>query len=107
MDVLRDSFPARQLRVRPLACFSACFLIGLIAALRWCVPGWACAGVAALGGMALLALRFGRRTGAIALILLALALGMGRMTLARASFPTVYVILTLFSAFLRIFRFSF
>ena len=89
MDRWHHSFPARQARVRPLACFSLAFLLGLAIARRWTPPLiWCAAGLAAalLAAFALMRLR--RRAGAV-LLLCGLLLGMGRMTLALHAVPGV------------------
>ena len=89
MERWRRSFPARQLRARPLACFSAAFLIGLIIARQWTPPLGLCAGVCGLAALAAVGLRFARRRTAAMLMLVGLLLGMARMSAAVAAFPAV------------------
>ena len=89
MRPLKRGFIRRQVRARPLASFAAVFLIGLCAAKRWPVPLAAslCGGALALTAMLALGLR--RRRFDAAVLLLALCLGMARMTLALDAVPPV------------------
>ncbi len=84
MNRWRDSFPARQARVRPLACFSVSALIGMIAARARAVPVGGClaACLVVLGVIVVQRLRHRR---ALALVmLLGLCLGGLRMSAALA-----------------------
>ena len=83
------SFPARQLRVRPLACFALVFLLGLIFADRWTPSIECCAITLAAALIAVCALAIARRRLAAALLLVGFAAGMGRMTLAQQAVPRV------------------
>ena len=82
-----DFFIRRQCRARPLACASAAFLLGLIAARRHPLPALVCLGAfAALAALGI-ALRSRRRAVAACLLLAAFAAGMGRMALALDAVP--------------------
>ena len=85
----RQSFPARQLRVRPLACLALAFLLGLLSAYRWHMPWPVClaGGLVAAGWTASSALR--HRRAAAALLLAGALLGMARMSLALEAIPAV------------------
>ena len=82
-------FARRQVRARPLASFAVAFLIGLCGAKRWVVPLPASLAAAMAAAVAAVLLRrVGRRAG-IAVMLLAVCLGMARMTLALDAVPLV------------------
>lgn len=81
------SFLPRQFRARPLACVSAAFLLGLIAAKRWSVPALAAFGVCAMLALLATLLRKYRRALAALTLLAAFAAGMGRMALAVDAVP--------------------
>ncbi|MBR0367707.1 MAG: DNA internalization-related competence protein ComEC/Rec2 [Clostridia bacterium] len=84
MDGWRDSLPARQARVRPLACFSASALIGMIMARAFAVPPMICL-AACVAASCLIAIRRLRHRRALALVmLLGLCLGGLRMSAALA-----------------------
>ena len=75
-------FVLRQVRARPLACFTIAFVLGLLLRRRVAVPTLGCAGaLAALVGLSV-AFRKRRRVAAALLLLVGLAAGMGRMGLA-------------------------
>ena len=82
MSPSKRRFPVRQLIARPLACFTALFMAGILTVLRLAPPGWVSpVGIAfALMLAALLRLR-GKRC-AVAMLLLGYFLGMGRASLA-------------------------
>ena len=89
MDRWRNSFPARQARVRPLASFSATALLGMLAARAQALPVGGClaACVFVLGLIVVWRLRHRR---ALALLMLfGLCLGGLRMSAALAAFPEV------------------
>ena len=75
-------FALRQVRARPLACFTVAFVLGLLLRQRLAAPTAACAlGCAALVPLGI-ALRGRRRIAAALLLLIGLTAGMGRMGLA-------------------------
>ena len=84
-----DPFPLRQASARPLAVFSAAFLIGLIAAKARPLPAALCA--ALLGGAALLCALARRKRWVFAacLVLAGVAAGLLRMALALDAIPVV------------------
>ena len=83
-------FFRRQVKARPLACFSVAFLAGLIIALKWRFSTPACAAVCAGFLAATIALRIGRRrVFAWAMLGFALFAGMTRQSLARGAVPDV------------------
>ena len=87
----RDSrFIPRQLRARPLACFSVAFLAGLIVARQRVVPlaAWAACTGLLLAVFVVLASQRKRCAGAV-LMLLAVALGGCRMELAEHAIPAL------------------
>ncbi len=84
-----DFFIFRQAHARPLACFVAAFLMGLLAAKGRPLPLWACLGaLAALAALAV-ALRTRRRAFALLLLAVGFAAGMARMELALDALPAV------------------
>ncbi len=85
----REWFPLRQAEARPLACFAAAFLMGLLSARSHPLPVAAClAALAALAALCVL-LRDRRRLFALCLVLAGFAAGMARMTLALDAIPRV------------------
>lgn len=86
MERLSRSFPLRQLRARPLTCFAAAFLAGLIAARRLAVPVAASLTACAVCGLLILVLRIKCRRLAAAFMLLGFCLGLTRMGLAVSAF---------------------
>ena len=89
MERLSRSFPLRQLRARPLFCFAAAFLVGLIAARLVAVPVAACLIACAVCGLLILAFGIKRRRLAAAFMLLGFCLGLTRMGLAVSAFKPV------------------
>lgn len=85
----REFFLFRQAGARPLACFAAAFLAGLLAARSHPLPFAAC--IAALAASIVLCalLREKRRLFALCLLAAGLASGMVRMTLALDAIPRV------------------
>ena len=79
-------FIARQARVRPLACFSAAFLAGILLERRFAAPMEALLGGAVAALATGVAMR-GRRGAIAAFLALGLCAGAARMQLARAALP--------------------
>ena len=89
MERWRRSFPVRQLRARPLACFALAFLLGLLAAYYWKPP--LILSVVGCVAISLVAAMQGlkRRRFAALMLLVGLLLGMARMSMALESVPEV------------------
>ena len=84
-----DPFPLRQAHARPLACFSAAFLLGLMAVKVHPLPLWfALAALAVSAGLGFL-LRKRRWMMALCLLLAGLSAGAARMILALDAIPEV------------------
>lgn len=85
----RDSFPARQARVRPLASFAAMALLGMVAAKRFALPRELCLAACAACLCLVVFARLRRRSALALVMLLGLCLGGLRMSAALTSFPDV------------------
>lgn len=85
----QDGFVARQLRARPLACFSALVLLGMLAARGFAMPwrGWLGASALAAAYLALQCVR--RRRTLLWVMLLGFCLGGLRMACALGSYPGI------------------
>ena len=84
-----DFFLFRQAHARPLACFAAAFLLGLIAAKAHALPLWFCLAALAACILLLALLRSRRRVFALALLMAGFAAGAARMALALDAIPVV------------------
>ncbi len=84
-----DPFPLRQAHARPLACFAAAFLLGLMAAKARPLPLWAALVALAASALAGFLLRRRRWIAALCLLLAGLSAGSARMTLALDAIPEV------------------
>lgn len=82
-------FVKRQALARPLACFAAAFLIGLVIEKRHTLPTTVCFIALAASAGLLYALRKHRRARAAFILLLGIAAGMARMGVALDAIPAV------------------
>lgn len=89
MERWLDSFPARQMRARPLACFSAMALMGMIAAYRHGLSVEVCLAACIVLAAAILIFRLQHRRVLALVMLLGLCLGGLRMSAVLAGIPTV------------------
>ena len=89
MDRWRDSFPVRQARARPLACFAAMALVGAIVARDAAIPSAAWSALCA-ATLIPIVIRLARHRRLLALVmLLGFCLGGWRMTAALKRFPAI------------------
>ena len=89
MNRARDGFIARQTRARPLACFSAMALMGMLAARGLAMPSGACLAATLFAAGCICIQRARRRSALVWAMLLGLCLGGLRMAAALESCPAI------------------